>query len=169
ERRSYEETVSPGPGCVRCGAAVRAFSIACAAPSCIRSARSRSSLAARCAAPKQSVPIPARTSRGPPVRILRVRRACTDPTAMQFPVPAHPGVDDLLWLLLATALVMIMQGGFCLVEAGMVRSKNAINVAFKNVMDLCISIACFALVGCAWMFGETAGGWIGTTGFDFLW
>lgn len=88
---------------------------------------------------------------------------------MQFPVPAHPGVDDLLWLLLATALVMIMQGGFCLVEAGMVRSKNAINVAFKNVMDLCISIACFALVGCAWMFGETAGGWIGTTGFDFLW
>ncbi|MBY0402098.1 ammonium transporter [Myxococcota bacterium] len=88
---------------------------------------------------------------------------------MRFPIPDHPEAHDLVWLLLATALVMVMQGGFCLVESGMVRSKNAINVAFKNVVDFCISISAFGLFGCALMFGDSVGGWIGTTGFDFLW
>lgn len=40
-----------------------------------------------------------------------------------------------VWLITAAALVLLMQAGFLLLEAGMVRSKNSINVAQKNVVD----------------------------------
>ncbi|MGH1482466.1 MAG: hypothetical protein ACRBM6_27735 [Geminicoccales bacterium] len=36
---------------------------------------------------------------------------------------------NAVWLTVATALVFSMQGGFLLIEAGMVRAKNSINVA----------------------------------------
>jgi len=54
---------------------------------------------------------------------------------------------DMAWTLLAAALVLTMQFGFLLLEAGMVRSKNTINVAQKNVLDLAVSITAFLGVG----------------------
>ena len=38
---------------------------------------------------------------------------------------------DLTWVLMATALVAVMQAGFLCLETGLVRSKNSINVAIK--------------------------------------
>ncbi len=63
--------------------------------------------------------------------------------------------DDLnaVWLTVATALVFSMQGGFLLLEAGMVRAKNSINVAQKNLCDFVIASCGFYLVGFAVMFG----------------
>jgi Amt family ammonium transporter len=72
---------------------------------------------------------------------------------------------DLLWVITASALVFLMQAGFLALEAGLTRSKNAINVAIKNMADFGMSTVLFWLTGFAIMFGATAGGWIGTEGF----
>ena len=68
---------------------------------------------------------------------------------------------DRVWILVAIALVAMMQVGFMLLECGMVRSKTTINVAQKNITDLMVSIAVFWLVGFSVMFGPTFAGWIG--------
>lgn len=64
---------------------------------------------------------------------------------------------DLAWVMLAAALVLLMQIGFLLLEAGLVRSKNSINVAQKNLFDLVISVGLFRLVGFMLMFGGSLG------------
>ncbi len=70
---------------------------------------------------------------------------------------------DLLWLLLCTALVLLMQVGFLLLEAGAVRAKNRVNVAFKNLTDICVAILVFWAAGFGLMFGASFGGLLGTT------
>jgi ammonium transporter len=74
---------------------------------------------------------------------------------------------DISWMLLCAALVMLMQAGFSCLESGLVRTKNSINVAIKNFTDFCISSVLFWLFGFALMFGMSAGGLFGTTGFFF--
>ncbi len=44
-------------------------------------------------------------------------------------------------------------------------AKNVINILFKNVMDGAVAAICFWLLGFGFAYGETAGGFIGTTGF----
>ncbi|MBB4301040.1 Amt family ammonium transporter [Rhodobium orientis] len=68
---------------------------------------------------------------------------------------------DFAWVLIAAALVLLMQVGFLLVEAGMVRSKNAINVAQKNLLDFVFSVVVFAAIGFMFAFGGSTGFWIG--------
>jgi Amt family ammonium transporter len=68
---------------------------------------------------------------------------------------------DHVWTMLAAALVFLMQGGFLLLEAGLVRSKNSINVAQKNIADFIIAGCAFWLLGFGLMFGPSVGGWFG--------
>ena len=75
---------------------------------------------------------------------------------------------DIAWILVCAALVMLMQAGFSSLESGMVRSKNSINVAGKNFADFCLTTSVFWLFGFAIMFGASAGGWFGTSGFLLL-
>ncbi len=72
---------------------------------------------------------------------------------------------DIIGLINCSCLVFLMQGGFCLLESGLVRKKNHLNVAIKNFVDLCFALAMFWGVGFALMFGNSLGGFIGTTGF----
>ncbi|MFK7966507.1 MAG: EAL domain-containing protein [Burkholderiaceae bacterium] len=65
---------------------------------------------------------------------------------------------DLLWLLLASLLVLSMQAGFLLLEAGRVRSKNSVSVAQKNVTDLVVSWVTFYAFGYLLMTGLTVPG-----------
>lgn len=74
---------------------------------------------------------------------------------------------DIVWLTVATILVVLMQAGFLCLETGFVRAKNGINVAFKNVADFCISALAFWAVGFGLMFGVSAAGVIGSSGFLF--
>ncbi|TVP48046.1 MAG: ammonium transporter [Halomonas sp.] len=74
---------------------------------------------------------------------------------------------DTLWVLWASALVFLMQAGFLCLEAGTTRTKNAINVAMKNVADFAIAVSVFWLVGFAIMFGDSHFGLIGTTLFGW--
>ena len=65
-----------------------------------------------------------------------------------------PQTLDTAWLIIASALVLVMQGGFCALEAGLVRARNNVNVAAKNLADLCLSTAAFWAVGAAIMFAD---------------
>ncbi len=72
---------------------------------------------------------------------------------------------NILWVLFSSFLVFIMQAGFAMVESGMTRSKNSINVAIKNLTDLGVSFLAFWLFGFAIMFGLSYSGILGTNGF----
>ena len=45
---------------------------------------------------------------------------------------------DNLWILISAAFVFIMHLGFATLESGLTRSKNTVNILFKNMMDVCI-------------------------------
>ncbi|WP_110601163.1 ammonium transporter [Salinicola lusitanus] len=72
---------------------------------------------------------------------------------------------DALWVTLGAILVFMMQAGFLCLEAGVTRSKNAINVAMKNVCDFAVAMLVFWCVGFGVMFGSSQSGWFGTTFF----
>lgn len=72
---------------------------------------------------------------------------------------------DIIWILIAAAMVMLMQAGFTALESGLTRAKNTINVAMKNVTDFIAAILIFFLIGYALMFGESVGGLFGFSGF----
>jgi len=77
------------------------------------------------------------------------------------------GSVHVIWILFCTALVFFMQPGFALLESGMARAKNSINVIMKNYADLCVGILGFWAVGYGLMFGASYAGLIGTDGFFF--
>jgi Amt family ammonium transporter len=60
------------------------------------------------------------------------------------------------WVLIAAALVFFMQAGFCILESGMTRAKNAGNIIMKNLMDFSIGTPLFWLVGFGIMFGTSS-------------
>jgi len=71
---------------------------------------------------------------------------------------------DFLWTVVAAILVFFMQAGFAMVEAGFTRSKNAVNILMKNLMDVAVGSLVFWAVGFGLMFG-VSNGLFGTTGF----
>lgn len=52
-----------------------------------------------------------------------------------------------LWMMIAAALVFIMHLGFACVESGLTRSKNTVNILFKNTLIPCIGIITYAFIG----------------------
>ncbi|MDA0177485.1 ammonium transporter [Mesoflavibacter profundi] len=74
-------------------------------------------------------------------------------------VNAINGDLGMLWMLLSGVLVFFMQAGFTLVETGMTRSKNAANIAMKNLLDICVGSITYWLVGYSLMYGDTSNGW----------
>ncbi len=74
---------------------------------------------------------------------------------------------DYIWILMAAFLVFFMQAGFALVETGLTRAKNAINIVMKNTMDFCFGSIAYWAVGFGLMFGVSATGWFGTSEFFF--
>lgn len=68
---------------------------------------------------------------------------------------------DLLWVLLSTILVFMMQAGFLFLEAGLARAKNYINIAVKNVTDIGGAVLLYWLFGYGLMYGAAEGGGLG--------
>lgn len=54
---------------------------------------------------------------------------------------------DNLWIMISGALVFIMHLGFASLESGLTRSKNTVNILFKNTMIICIGLLTYGLVG----------------------
>jgi len=85
-----------------------------------------------------------------------------------------PTVDDLqvtldnVYILLSAVLVIFMQAGFALVEAGLTRAKSVANIMMKNLMDFAAGALAFFVVGFAIAFGggfEGLGAYIGGGGW----
>lgn len=72
---------------------------------------------------------------------------------------------NYVWTLVAAFLVFFMQAGFAMVETGLTRAKNAINIMMKNLMDFAFGSLAYWLIGFGLMFGVTTTGWFGTDGF----
>lgn len=73
---------------------------------------------------------------------------------------------DFMWTLLAAFLVFFMQAGFAMVEAGLTRAKNTVNILMKNLMDFSVGSIVYWAIGFGLMFGTT-NGLFGTDGFFF--
>ncbi len=69
------------------------------------------------------------------------------------------------WMLLSAMLVFFMQAGFKVFEVGLVRVEDRDSVGIKNLMDWMIVGIIFLLISFGLMFGESKGGWIGTSLF----
>ena len=77
------------------------------------------------------------------------------------------GIDNM-WLLVAAFLVMFMQPGFAMVEAGFTRSKNTANILMKNLMDFSIGSLLYWIIGFTIMYGDSIGGFIGKPDLFFM-
>ena len=72
-----------------------------------------------------------------------------------------------LWMMIATILVFIMHLGFATLESGLARSKNTVNILFKNTMIPAIGILTYVFVGFNLMYpgADYAGAFFGFAGF----
>jgi Amt family ammonium transporter len=71
-----------------------------------------------------------------------------------------------LWIMMAGCLVFIMHLGFAMLEAGLTRAKNTVNILFKNVMVVMIGIVTYGI--CGWIIMYPAD-WIVGDVFAFGW
>lgn len=79
---------------------------------------------------------------------------------------AEMNSDFVVWMLICAVLVLFMQVGFLLLEAGIVRSKNSINVAQKNAADFVICGVIFFLIGFQLIFGQGPSPFFGFGGIN---
>ncbi len=75
---------------------------------------------------------------------------------------------DTSWLLMATALVMLMTPGLAFFYAGMVRTKNVVSTLYQNMMALGVVGLVWAICGYSLSFSGNSGGLIGDLNFAFL-
>ncbi|HEV7770344.1 MAG TPA: ammonium transporter [Solirubrobacterales bacterium] len=88
---------------------------------------------------------------------------------------AAPAVDtgDTAWMLVATALVLMMTPALGLFYAGLVRSKNTLNTFMMCVAAIAVAVVTWALVGYSLAFdgdGSLIGGfgYVALQGVDFV-
>ena len=75
-------------------------------------------------------------------------------------------VLDTIFLLLCSVLVIFMNAGFGMLEAGFCRQKNAVNILAKNLIVFGVATLAYWAVGYALMYGN-GNPIIGTSGFFF--
>jgi Amt family ammonium transporter len=82
-----------------------------------------------------------------------------------------PGVftANNVWMMVCTALVFMMHLGFATLETGLTRSKNTVNVLFKNTFIVCMGLLTYYVVGFNLMYPGAAwvmpGEFLGFSGF----
>ncbi|HRR34253.1 MAG TPA: ammonium transporter [Kiritimatiellia bacterium] len=74
---------------------------------------------------------------------------------------------DTLWVIVAGMLVFWMNAGFALVESGLCRAKNCVNILAKNFIVFALATLSFWALGWGLMFGDGTP-WIGLKGLFFL-
>ena len=88
--------------------------------------------------------------------------------AEELPELSAAFLANNLWLLVATILVSFMNAGFAMVEAGMCRQKNAVNILAKNLFVFALAVTAYWFVGYSFMYGDAAiDGWLYFAGFFF--
>jgi Amt family ammonium transporter len=74
---------------------------------------------------------------------------------------------DTMWVVITGMLVFFMNAGFCMLETGMCRQKNAVNVLSKNLIVFALSTIAFWAIGFGLMFGN-GNGFFGGEGLLFV-
>jgi Amt family ammonium transporter len=74
---------------------------------------------------------------------------------------------DTIWVLVTAMLVFWMNAGFALVESGLCRAKNCVNILSKNFIVFAASTISFWVIGWGIMFGDGTQ-WFGTHGLLFV-
>ncbi len=88
--------------------------------------------------------------------------------AAEMPELSAAFLANNLWLLVATILVIFMNAGFAMVEAGMCRQKNAVNILAKNLFVFALAVTAYWFVGYSLMYGDAiAAGWLYFNGLFF--
>lgn len=64
---------------------------------------------------------------------------------------------DTIWVAICAAIIFFMEGGFALLEAGFVRSKNAMSIIAKVIIDIAFGGLAFYLVGFGIAYGNSNG------------
>ncbi len=73
-----------------------------------------------------------------------------------------------LFIFVAAILVIFMNAGFAMVEAGMCRQKNAVNILLKNLIVFALAATAYWFVGYSIMYGNAViGGWLFFKGIFF--
>jgi Amt family ammonium transporter len=75
---------------------------------------------------------------------------------------------DTAWLLVATALVLLMTPALALFYGGMVRSKNVLSTYMHSFFAIGIVTVVWVAIGYSLAFGKTHGGFIGGLDYPFL-
>ena len=75
---------------------------------------------------------------------------------------------DTAWMMMSTALVLMMTPALGLFYAGLVRSKNTLNTFMMSMAALGVATICWAVVGYSLAFSGGEGGFIGNLDFAFL-
>jgi len=70
-----------------------------------------------------------------------------------------------VWMMLCTALVFFMHLGFSLLETGLTRQKNTINILFKNMFIICAGLLIYFTGGFSLMYPGEFNGYLGFNGF----
>ncbi len=100
-------------------------------------------------------------------RAVLMLLAMAAPAMAQEEAAAGPDVQvmvDTLWVLFTACLVFFMNAGFGMLETGLCRAKNAVNILAKNFIVFAASSMAFWLIGFGLMFGD-GNGIVGMTGF----
>lgn len=79
--------------------------------------------------------------------------------------PSTINTGDTAWMLVSSALVMIMTPGVGFFYAGMVRSKNVVSVLKQSMMILSLVSLQWVIVGYSLVFGKDINGLIGDLSF----
>jgi Amt family ammonium transporter len=87
---------------------------------------------------------------------LVVGPLATGALAQEVAIGEVASAVNSVWLVLAAVLVMFMQAGFALVEAGFTRAKNAGNIIMKNVMDFSVGSITYWAFGFALAYGGSS-------------
>lgn len=82
-------------------------------------------------------------------------------------LPPHISAGDTAWMLVATALVLMMTPALGLFYSGLVRAKNTLNTYMMSVGALGVVTVTWALIGYSLAFSK-GGGFIGGLGNAFL-
>lgn len=72
-----------------------------------------------------------------------------------------------LWVVLGAILVILMQGGFILLEAGSTRMKNAGHIAGKTIFTFGLASLIFWAVGFGFIFGDNSNFFVGLSHFFY--
>ncbi|MET6990091.1 ammonium transporter [Sediminicola arcticus] len=70
-----------------------------------------------------------------------------------------------VWMMICTGLVFFMHLGFSLLEIGLTRQKNTINILFKNVFIICAGLLLYYIGGFNLMYPGDFNGYFGFSGF----